>query len=58
MDQFRKFDMVMCLDPPELLSIYNFMLLKFNIVANCHLENIKNMISQIIWTSFSRILVC
>ena len=27
-------------------------------VANCHLENIKHDISEIIWTYYSRILLC
>jgi len=55
----RKFGMVMCLDPPDLLSIQNFMLLKIQQGGQLPLENIKKHdISKIICTYFSRILVC
>jgi len=50
----RKFGMVMCLDSPDLGSADKiFCFYKFNMVANCHVENIKNMISS---KSFAPIL--
>jgi len=54
----RKFGIVMCLVPPNRVSIYNFMLLKIQRGRQLPSGKYKKHdISKIIWTYFSRTLV-
>jgi len=50
---------VTCLRPSDSISECNFLrIYKFKMVANFHLKNWNIMITQNIWTNFSRISVC